>query len=552
MLLLLLSFLAGALTVLAPCVLPFLPVIIGGSLQNPLQNKRPYLIALSLSASLILFTYLLKVTSTLSHLPPRFWSLLSALILALLGVLSLFPNLYDHLIAKTNLQKNSDQILKRTLTKNNALGAIFTGAALGPLFSSCSPTYAFILATVLPKSDTLGFIYLISYSLGLSLVLLAISLTGRKYLKKFSWAIDTHSTFRRSLAILFILVALAVGFGWDKKFELYSNAHLPTYLSKIDAGLLNLNSKTSPTKKIPATQPDFNVTPYKAPAIAGIYSWINSAPLSVNQLKGHVVLVDFWTYSCINCIRTLSYVEKWYQTYHKYGLEVIGISAPEFSFEKIPSNVAAAAKEYHLTYPIALDNSLTTWGNYQNQYWPAHYLINTNGEVVSTHFGEGDYAQTEKTIQSLLHLNKNLISIPAPNTFNPLQTPETYFGSARESGFIGPNYHLGLGSYIDHNFNDEDSWDLGGTWSIQEDSIIAVKDSTLRFNLTAKNVYLVASASDNKPYPLTVSIDGKKPQTIIIRGSNLYPIADFGTFGYHTLLLHLPPMLSLHTFTFGS
>jgi len=549
MTLLVLSFMAGALTSLAPCVLPLLPVIIGGSIAGEEREKyRPYVVAASLAGSLLLFTYLLKVSSLLININPKVWVVISATILIVLGIASLFPNLYEGFIARINGQSRTDGLLKRTLTRRGYIGAILTGAALGPVFSSCSPTYAFVLATVLPRNVFTGFIYLISYSLGLVAVLLAVSIPGRRYLGKFGWAIDVHSAFRRGLGVLFIVIGVGVGFGYDKKVELWATNHLPNTVSQIDQGLLASVNPPAPTS---ASDGQFNVTPYKAPELTGINDWINSNPLTIASLRGKVVMVDFWTYSCINCVRTLPYVEKWYETYKSKGFVVIGVSAPEFGFEKVKNNVAMAAKEHGLTYPIALDNNLSTWNAYANQYWPAHYLINRDGKVVSEHFGEGEYAATEAAIQKLLGESVPLVSTPELKTFNPLQTPETYFGTDRSSNFIGSGYGPGLNTYTDHAFTQGDSWDLGGQWNVGNQSIAAVANSVLRFNVNARNVYVVVSTPDLTPHSIAVTVDGKPSAPITVTGSNLYTVASFPNFGRHTILLGVPEGVSLHTFTFG-
>ena len=405
MILLILALLAGGLTALAPCVFPLLPVIVGGALAGDEKDKsRPYWITGSLAVSLILFTYLLKVSSVFIGVSPRFWVIFSAVLVVGLGIVSLFPNLWERLIGTLGFQQKSDKLLKRGAVRSGKIGAIITGFALGPVFSSCSPTYAFILATVLPRNFTTGFAYLMTYIIGLTVVLLLIAVKGRKFLIRFTWAVDAHSRFRRSLGAVFILVGLAIGFGIDKKVELWVTIHTPVNVSALDQKLLSNKTETSTPKykATVSTDATFNVTPYKAPELRSIKDWINSAPLTLAQLRGKVVLVDFWTYSCINCVRTLPYLEKWYEKYRSKGFVIIGVHAPEFSFEKVLKNVKAAVRERGLTYPVALDNDFATWNAYANEYWPAHYLIDRAGNVVATHFGEGDYAETEAAIQKLL------------------------------------------------------------------------------------------------------------------------------------------------------
>ena len=472
MILFILALVSGGLTALAPCVLPLLPVIIGGALSGDGKDKsRPYWITGSLALSLILFTYLLKVSSVFIGVPPRFWVLFSAALVIGLGIVSLFPNLWERLVGVLGFQQKSDKLLKKGAFRSGKVGAIITGFALGPVFSSCSPTYAFILATVLPRNFVTGFAYLMTYIVGLTIVLLLISVKGRKFLVRFSWAVDSHSKFRRSLGALFIIVGIAIATGVDKKVELWVTVHTPFNVSALDQKLLS-NKAKSPTKVATInTASAFNVTPYQAPEFNSIKGWINSAPLTIASLRGKVVLVDFWTYSCINCVRTLPYVESWYEKYKSKGLVIIGVHAPEFSFEKVRSNVQAAVKQRGLTYPIALDNDLGTWGAYANEYWPAHYLIDRSGKVVGTHFGEGDYSQTEAAIQKLLGTKAAINQTAADlGSFNSAVTAETYFGSDRAARWNGvAPYKAGLQNFSYRPDTIPNSWTLGGLWNVEGD-----------------------------------------------------------------------------------
>ena len=449
MLELLFSLIAGMLTVLAPCVLPLLPVIVGGSFTGKHDKKRPYLVAGGLVSSIILFTLLLKTSTTFINVDQSVWTSISGGIVIILGLVTLFPKLWDTIIGKLGIQTSSQGLLGKATRNTGPWAAVITGAALGPVFSSCSPTYAWIIANAIQKTDRSWVLNLIVYSVGLSIMLLAISLIGRKFLDKIKWLSNPHGTAQKVIGILFILVGLSIVSGYDKKIQ--------TYL--VEKNLFNLNSfeeklvpKDEKVQKAPpkpssranakelSTLNDpsvFNVNPYAAPEITGIQEWINSEPLTLAGLKGKVVLVDFWTYSCINCIRTLPYVEKWYETYKDQGLVVIAMHAPEFAFEKIPENVKNAVAQHKLTYPIGLDNDFKTWRAFQNQYWPASYLIDKDGNVRREHFGEGEYMESEAAIRALL-AERGSAELGAPVvTNNPLspssqvQTPETYLGSLR-------------------------------------------------------------------------------------------------------------------------
>jgi cytochrome c biogenesis protein CcdA/thiol-disulfide isomerase/thioredoxin len=406
MLLLLTSFLAGVLTVFAPCVLILLPVIVGSSMisdaDQKLDRKKPYIISISLGISVLLFTLILKASTVLIGIDPQVWKSVSGFIVIILGISLLFPLLWARMSAKIGLENNSNKLLGRAAKKSGVLGYILTGAALGPVFSACSPIYALILATILPVNIALGLVYMVLYAAGLSITLLVIALAGRGLTKKLNWAVTPNGWFRRILAILLILVGIFVTTGFDKKIQTWA-------LEKIPFNLLFIEEKLLPEKdaviveKIEIKKAEFNITdPYQAPDIRGIKSWINSNPLTIAELKGKVVLLDFWTYSCINCIRTQPYLNKWYDSYKKDGFEILGVHAPEFAFEKVEKNVQSEVKKAKILYPVALDNNFATWNAYGNQYWPARYLIDKEGKVRYTHFGEGDYDGTEAAIQTLL------------------------------------------------------------------------------------------------------------------------------------------------------
>ncbi len=570
MLVLILAFIAGALTALAPCVLPLLPIIIGGSLSGSKKDKsRPIIIATSLVTSLFIFTILLKATSLLINVPPQTWIYISGSIVIALGIASLLPELFEKIIGRLGWQANSQQFLASGQRKKGLLGPILIGAALGPVFSSCSPTYAFILATVLPRNFISGLVYIIVYCLGLVIVLMLISIYGRRFIVRFKWASDTHSIFRRSLGILFIVVGVCIIFGWDIKAENWLNNHSPVNITKIDQRLIEQNNKASKKSKlvkqlpIDTSNPSlFNVVPTPAPEFTGISSWINSKPLTLVSLKGKVVLVDFWTYSCINCVRTLPYIEKWYELYKDKGFVVVGVEAPEFSFEKVPKNVQKAVIHDHLTYPIAIDSNLYTWSAYNNQYWPAHYLIDRDGIIRSDHFGEGDYATTEQAIQKLLGESSPLSASSDNPPANSSISPETYFGINRRQGYVGTSVQKnGLDIYTQANNLNVNEWDLSGSWQTYADRITSSQDgSTLRFHVQAKDVYVVVSTTDGQNKQIKVNADGTSsswttsddPNGLLnLSNSSIYHLAAFSSVQDSTISLDIPSGVSLYTFTFG-
>jgi cytochrome c biogenesis protein CcdA/thiol-disulfide isomerase/thioredoxin len=555
------SFIAGLLTVLAPCVLPLLPIIIGGSLTNSHQSRRPIIIAASLAVSLTLFTLLLKATTLLINVPPQIFTYISGGIVIILGLLILFPQAYALLTTKLKLEQTSQNLLSQGARQPSTWGAIATGAALGPVFSSCSPVYVYIVATILPVSLGQAMLYIISYAIGLSLMLLLIGYFGQRLVQRVKFAANPHGWFQRSLAIIFIVVGLLVITGYDKRFQTWVSAHTAFNFDSLSAQLIpNLRQTSSDT---------FNVEAYPAPELKGLTNWINSQPVTLQQLHGKVVLIDFWTYSCINCLRSVPYIQKWYDQYKDDGFVAIGVHAPEFAFERQASNVSQAVKDLGLTYPIALDNSYQTWTAFNNQYWPAHYLIDASGQVRRVHFGEGEYNQTEAAIRQLLQQNGATLTKDMVTTGQEVvpivsaQTPETYLGTERANNFDGqPN--LSNGTHQFHlaenlSFN---SWSLGGSWQIDDQTITSKDNSHLTFRVAAKEVYLVAGADQQTNVNITINgqpisqtgfagADVHNSQ-VAIKESKLYRLVNFDQFASgNTLELSLPSGVKLNAFTFG-
>jgi len=567
MFLLLASFLAGVLTSLAPCILPLLPVIIGSSIVEGKDKKtnrlKPYIIALSLAVSVILFTLLLKVSSVLIGVDPQVWLYISGGIVVVLGINLFFPTLWVYINLWLGLEKNSNNLLAKASKKSGLWGAIVTGAALGPVFSSCSPVYALVLATVLPVNVALGLVYMTAYALGLGLALLAISLAGRRITRKLGWALNPNGTFRRVLGILLVLVGLMIITGYTQKFQVWAANHLPFDVTNLDQALIPSDNTHKTMSK---TQ--FNVTPYAAPEITGISSWLNSDALKLSDLKGKVVLIDFWTYSCINCQRTQPYLNSWYDKYEKDGLVIIGVHAPEFSFEKVRANVAKAIEDEGIKYPVALDNDYKTWNAYKNSYWPAKYLIDKDGQVRYTQFGEGEYDTTESAIQTLLKeagktvnvsINKNNGAAPVANG----QTPETYLDYSRGQRFANSGQFV-ADKPVDYSLVDKvpaDEWSLGGQWQIGQESSQSMADNTmLRLTFSARHVYLVMSGPLGAKVHVGVnglaSPGGKDVDSngdIIIDGPRLYDVVDAGTFTNGKMLnLTFPTGVTVNAFTFGA
>jgi cytochrome c biogenesis protein CcdA/thiol-disulfide isomerase/thioredoxin len=572
MLFLLGAFVAGLLTVVAPCVLPLLPIIIGGSVRGDARNKlRPLVIAAALAVSLIVFTLLLKLTTLAINLPPQAINYFSGGLIVLLGIFMLLPFQYAQLMARIGIERRAQEVLGSGYrSRRNLIGPIITGAALGPVFSSCSPVYGYILATVLPANFAQAFAYIIAYVVGLSLVLLAIGYYGQRFVGRIRFASNPKGWFQRGLAILFILVGLLVLTGSALKVQTYVSEHTPFDFDGLSAQLIPKKGQ----KKLDNSSL-YNVAAYNEPEFTGLQDWINSPPLTLAGLKAQhkVVLVDFWTYSCINCIRSDVYTKAWYNLYHTSGLVVVGIHAPEFAFEQVPANVQKAVTADGITYPVALDNNLATWNAFNNQYWPAQYLIDANGQVRRQQFGEGDYHDTEEAIRGLLQAAGDKVPTQTYTTgkevvpSSPVETPETYFGTDRADTYTGTTT-LGSGSsntatYKPATSLDVNDWTLGGSWQVEGSDIVARGNSTLTIRVAAKNVYLVGGST--APVNIGVTIDGQPASSanaagsdvqngvLPVNGDRLYNLVDYQQFTSNGLVqISVPDGVQLNTFTFGS
>jgi len=559
MTLLLISLVAGVLTVLAPCILPLLPVIVGRSLtDSTLSKRRLFVVVASLGMSIILFTLLLKASTLFIDIPQDFWKWISGGIIFIFGLVSLFPELWERLSFTATISQKSNAVMTEGFKKDTVWGDVIVGASLGPIFSACSPTYFVILATVLPVSIPLGILYLFTFSLGLGLSLIVIALVGQKIVNKLGIVSDPRGWFKRTLGLIFIIVAIGIVSGYDKKLQ----------VSLLDAGFLDvtkieqklLDNKTDTNElneavtqtETPKNETNFLTVAQKskkyivAPDLSSIDGYINTdnLPITISQYKGKkVVLLDIWTYSCINCQRTLPYLNSWYKTYEDKGLVIIGLHTPEFAFEKVQKNVEDAVRKYGIKYPVVLDNDFSTWNAYENRYWPRKYLIDIDGFIVYDHAGEGNYDLTEKAIQeALVERNARVqadtviptkTSTPKDVTTvepNKVGSPEIYFGSSRSEK--------------------SDNVSLQGSWNFTPEYAVNNGESTITYAYDAKNVYFVGGSKDG--VDVEIYKDGVLLKTITVKSEQLYTLIEGDSYGKHILQMKIKGSgLMAFTFTFG-
>ena len=611
------------LTVLAPCTISLLPVIVGGSVAEGHNVRRAIIVTASLGLSVILFTLILKVSTAFINIPQEFWQLFSGTIIALLGLSMLFHSLYDRLPWNNVLSRSSNKLVGVGYQKKNFIGDVIMGAALGPVFSSCSPTYFLILATVLPRSLGTGIIYLLAYAIGLSGALLVVCFAGQKLMARLGVASDPSGWIKRSVGILFLIVGIAICFGFDKTVEsaitnagyfdvtkIEQNLLVKELPSKLDvtppaqSGNAPASGNAAATPAVPpsaapaspsgASSVQFSADAKartaekallypRAPEITDPSGFINTGgvPITIGQYIGKkVILVDFWTYSCINCQRTLPYVKAWYDKNSSQGLEIISIHTPEFAFEKVQANVQQAVTDAGIKYPVVMDNDYGTWNAFGNQFWPHKYLIDIDGFISYDHAGEGDYDVTEAAIQKALAeratvLGENMkvaSGTVAPTGVvtvdaNGLGSPETYFGSNRNeylgNGTKGESGTQTLVTPSDSSTNSNTLY-LGGTWQFNPEyaEASAAGDSVV-YKYQAKNVYFVASSSNPNGSRVRIMIDGQPAGamagadvaadgTLTIKDDRLYSIVSGSDYGTHTLTIQvLDSGLDAYTFTFG-
>jgi len=577
----LVSFLAGILTVLAPCVLPLLPVIVGRSMSEKTSSYRLLVVTFSLGASVFLFTILLKVSTAFISIPLVVWQIISGGLLVLFGLVTLVPSLWDHVPGVQALYRRSNALLGTGYKQQSLWGDVLMGAALGPVFSSCSPTYFVILAAVLPTHFATGVWYLVVYSVGLSLSLFLIALLGQKAALKLGALTDTNSIFRKVVGVLFVIIGIAVIFGLDKKLE--------SALPGSAFGEIGLEQKllsptpdnnpvatSTPASSVKLLTPAEKLVMYqKAPELAGIAGYVNTdgKPITLESLRGKVVLIDFWDYSCINCQRTFPYLKAWYDKYKDQGLVIIGVHTPEFAFEQIQSNVEDAARRFGLVYPIVLDNHYDTWNAFKNQYWPREYLIDMDGYIVHDHAGEGEYDETEQAIQAALAeraarlgtgtVATSTVSV-APADLSGIHSPETYFGAARNE-YLGNGKQgvQGMQTLVVPNTISPNTLYLGGTWNFLNEYAEAQAGATAVFEYGSHDVYIVAT-NPREPVRIKVYRDGApvgayagadvdpKTSEAVISGDRLYKLVHDPAVDVHIIKIEIESgTLDAYTFTFG-
>ncbi|MFJ1268329.1 cytochrome c biogenesis protein DipZ [Legionella lytica] len=531
-----LGFIEGFGLIISPCILPILPVFLATSLTG--SKKRPVGMILGFT---FFFALLIFFSRQLVHYLGINFELLRTLgyfVLVLLGLIMLSDYLTEQFSRVTQKFAQAGSAFS---SLNKAEGGFLNGILLGGLialiWTPCAGPIlaAIIVQTVVQKTTLLSFFTLLAFALGAVIPMFIISLYGKKIISTFTFFKTRTALFRKVLGAIVIASVVYMVY-----FENTSTSSIT-----VQTGIKTSNALINGLWR-----------PYPAPPIEGITSWVNSAPLKLNDLQGKVVLVDFWTYSCINCLRTLPYVKAWHDRYHDKGLVIIGIHTPEFDFEKDIGNVRAAVQRNDILYPVALDNQYDTWINFKNHYWPAHYLINKKGEVVYEHFGEGDYDITENNIRYLLGINdlttlKNGLAQTSPAS----QTPETYLGYERADPNFSPKLiHDKVFQYQFPLQLAENSWALDGAWLANADSITATNAAAvLKIHFNARKVFLVMGTSTGKAIKVKVVLNHKRVKNILVDKYSIYEALSQARFSSGDLeIIATEPGIKIYTFTFGN
>jgi cytochrome c biogenesis protein CcdA/thiol-disulfide isomerase/thioredoxin len=571
-LLLLFAFLAGIVTILSPCILPILPIVLASVSGN---KRKPFGIILGFILSFTFFTLFLATIVQLTHIPSNTLRTIAGIVLLIFGLSLLIPSFQ---LFMEKMFTRFAALRPKAKPQAGFWGGFVIGLTIGIVWTPCvGPILASVIALAATSTVTTAtFLITLTYSIGTAIPMFIIMYGGRKLLNKTPWLTKNTSAIQKAFGIVMILFALAIFTNIDQTIEGYlATTPYGTDLTQIENNQsvvqqLNTLKGSNPTQNTINTNGLFNAnTP--APDFVGITHWLNTnKPLSIKDLKGKVVLVDFWTYTCINCIRTLPHVTSWYDKYNKEGFVVIGVHTPEFEFEHETSNVENAIKQYNIHYPVAQDNNYATWNNYNNQYWPAEYLIDADGTIRREDFGEGEYDQMELAIQTLLKqsghkVTQKLDALPDTTPQDQI-SPETYLDSARMQYYY-PSSTLGNGTstYTLSDSIPQNTFSLGGQWTINDGDAVAGKKATLAYNFTANEVYLVLNPNSNtQPSQIKVFLDGKAVDTsnegtdvkkgvLMVPTDRLYNLVNLhGKTGNHVLKLEFDtPGTQGFAFTFG-
>ncbi len=562
--LLLVGLVSGLITAISPCVLPVLPVVLTSSIQSgAASRRRPFVVVGGLVASFGVFTLLGGALLSLLNLPQDVLRWTGIVVLGVVGLGLLWPRV-GHLL-------EAPFVYTRIPHLDRDGNGLILGLGLGLIFVPCAgPILASITVLAATAHIGLGLVLLTAaFCIGIAIPLLGFAFAGQRMAARIRVVRERTQLMRGIAGGVMIATALVIAFNLAEPLQRLTPSWLASTSNAIEsdaavrqqldalAGRGGSAAGTGTGRAISfddcanATSVLHNCGP--APELTGLTGWLNSDPLTLKSLRGKVVLVDFWTYSCINCQRTLPYLERWNADYAADGLVIVGVHSPEFAFEHVASNVAVNAARLGVTYPIALDNNYGTWQAYRQQFWPAHYLIDQTGTVRQVHYGEGSYAETEALIRELLAVPASTgqaTASPTEDAGTPGQSPETYLGSDRMQSIDNSGPTLGQPAQFQLNgAPPRDSFSLGGTWNVQGEFARAGQDARLAYHFYASKVFLVLGGEGT--VTVTLSGDPSYRRVIDITGAPaLYTLYD-GVATDDVAQLEPSAGVEAYAFTFG-
>lgn len=547
------AFLSGLATILAPCIWPLLPIIFSATTAG--GKGKPLGITVGIVLSFSIVTLVLSYVVKIIPFDPDILRFGAAFVITILGFVLIIPRLAAQFEAAVSRWVGR---IGQRFTRQTGQGwwsGFVTGLACGVIWAPCAGPILATIATLAATRAVSWEVTLLTlfYAAGVGVPLFVLTVAGQKLFQKSKFMNRYVGRIQQVFGVIMIVTAVMIVTNYDKTLQVKLLDAFPNYTT----WLVDLESTPVVQDELDALrgvteEAAVATTGYAAPDIVGITNWLNSEPVTLAAVRGKVVLIDFWTYTCINCIRTLPHVQGWYEQYQDDGLVVIGVHSPEFEFEKDTANVQAAIEQYGLTYPVAQDNDFATWKNYNNRYWPAKYLIDAQGNIRYTHFGEGEYEKTETAIRQLLAeagatVTADMVDLP-DETPQYSTTPETYLGLGRIDRFASPEpMQYGVGEYTFPTSLPLHSVAFSGAWDVESQYSEANVGAQLHLHFNAADVFLVikpAGASD------TIIVNG---ETIVLDTERLYQVYGSDSVVDDELTITFnDPSTQVFAFTFGT
>lgn len=596
MTLLVLAYLGGVLTIVSPCILPVLPFVFARADRPFLRNGLPMLVGMALTFAVV--ATLAAIAGGWVVDANQYGRIAALVLMAAFGLTLVFPELADRVMRPlVSIGSKLSASAEREASEHDTIApSLLLGVATGFLWAPCAgPVLGLILTGAALNGASAGTSFLLlAYAAGAATSLALVLLIGGRLFTAMKRSLGAAEWVRRGLGAAVLIAVAAVASGLDTGFLTKLSL---SNTAAIEQGLIDRfrpqsqeTSATAPSSVVmngnPATMMSANPNargPNVAveggfPSLSGAVAWLNSPPLTAEDLRGKVVLIDFWTYSCINCLRSIPYIKAWAEKYKDHGLVVIGVHTPEFAFERKLSNVQAAVSELKIGYPVAVDSDYAIWRAFDNEYWPAHYFIDAQGRTRYHHFGEGDYDESERVIQELLaeagdkDYSRDLVTVKASGaeaapSMTETQSPETYIGYSRAENFVSPGGAVKDRSHVYESETPKlDQWALTGDWTISPESATLNKESgRIAYRFRARDLHLVLGpTAEGQRIRYRVTIDGKAPGADhgadvdadgrgVVDEHRLYQlIRESGGVTDHTFEIEfLDPGVQAYAFTFG-